>query len=283
MFKEHKYSSWQKAREQLAKNFSAQWAFRGVANSEWHLESSIEKAWVGPGRDEAERILISLYDRKARSLRLDRPAPKDRLGLLAEMQHFGAPTRLLDWTKSFYVAAFFAFQNPPPPGSVWVSIWAIDLGWCKSEAIDKIKALGPVYANLTVRDDIGGKALFEPVVLQNKSDFVAPLVSYDVNERLGIQQGIFLCAGNVAKSFEDNLAVFPVDEVAKRCLKYSIPAKYRREVLDELRSMNISTATLFPGLEGFARSLNNELLILSKRPDILNKVKEHPEDNLIYL
>ncbi len=281
MLTEHKFASWQKAREQLSKTFNAQWAFRGVTSSKWHLESSIERAWVNPGRDEAERVIISLYDRKARSLRLDRPEPKDRLGLLAEMQHFGAPTRLLDWTKSFYIAAFFAFQNPTI--SPFVSIWAIDLGWCKGKAIDKIKAIDPAYVNLTVRDDIGGKILFEPVVLQNKTDFVAPLVSYDVNERLGIQQGIFLCAGNVDKSFEDNLAAFPPAETVHKCLKFSIPAKYRTEVLDELRSINITAATLFPGLEGFARSLGNELKIFSKRPDILNKVKDHPENNLIYL
>jgi len=49
------------------------------------------------------------------------------------------------------------------------------------------------------------------------------------------------------------------------------------------RSMNISEETLFPGLEGFARSLKNELFILSKRPDILNKMQDHPDKNLIYL
>jgi hypothetical protein len=87
----------------------------------------------------------------------------------------------------------------------------------------------------------------------------------------------------VAKSFEDNLAVFPADEVAKNCFKFSIPAECRLEVLDELRSMNISEETLFPGLEGFARSLKNELFILSKRPDILNKMQDHPDENLIYL
>ncbi len=39
------------------------------------------------------------------------PEEGDTLELLALMQHHGAPTRLLDWTYSFFVAAFFAVET----------------------------------------------------------------------------------------------------------------------------------------------------------------------------
>ena len=47
------------------------------------------------------------------------PAVDDDFQWLALMQHYGAPTRLLDFTWSPYVAAFFALERTLGDGVVW--------------------------------------------------------------------------------------------------------------------------------------------------------------------
>jgi len=100
-----------------------------------------------------------------------------------------------------------------------------------------------------------------------------------MNERLAAQQGLFLFPFDLGASFEENLAetfrldptclkssgfadraTLPMSTLANICiLKIVLPKAYHVAAIEDLRKMNISTATLFPGLDGFARSLQYHL------------------------
>ena len=90
-----------------------------------------------------------------------------------------------------------------------------------------------------------------------------------LNERLIIQQGLFLCPGDVSKSFEDNIKLLEgwtdPDHLVK--LKFILPKAAYTETIKELLSMNISYATLFPRLDGFARSYKQKILTLKDIPE----------------
>src|SRR5262249_13974079 len=82
---------------------------------------------------------------------------------------------------------------------------------------------------------------------------IAPANPFRLNERLTIQKGLFLCAGDVSITFMDNLSAFnPNDDCLKKLI---IPKKLHAEFIETLSYMNVDRATLFPGLDGFAASL----------------------------
>src|SRR5262249_44586262 len=93
-----------------------------------------------------------------------------------------------------------------------------------------------------------------------------------LNERLTIQQGLFLCPGNAAQPFLKNLKEMDGWNSEKNVYKLRLVLTHakRTEFARKLKSMNLSSAALFPGLDGFARSLGEHLFYfdeLLKDPD----------------
>ena len=253
--------------------------FRGQPDKKFHLTTTIERAANRFNRLPEERWVRErkvLQDFKSRAHHYLQSPPNDNENIewLSLIQDHGGPTRLLDFTESFYVASFFAVESTENDACVW-AISRVDLNF----AAFKEKNIG-----LKVNEDYPSNP--EPILQFAESlivdeskcfELVLCVIPPRLNECLAAQQGLFLFPCNLDKGFEYNLcksfdlsfdaldssnATYLKTEDAKSVpikqvsiMKINLPKEIHHEALMDLHSMNINSATLFPGLDGFAKSL----------------------------
>jgi hypothetical protein len=198
------------------------------------------------------------------------------------MQHYGSPTRLLDFSHSFYVAAFFAMETAIDDAAVWAINYDL-LGKIIAERMGA--EIG--HENLDHRNSRHADFLEPFLGLQRAPDqhtsLVVPIEPDRLHRRLTMQQGFFLCPTNLLCSFEENLLmtlglppepglISPDVEWTKFYSNYHeygairivLPKSMQRSALQDLEKMNVTAATLFPGLDGFARSMSHHVRTMGK-------------------
>ncbi len=252
---------------------SEQWVFRGLEDHEYDLVSTLDRAWsrvqkatpadpggVGSKADLEARLLRTFKRLAGRYLSTAAPERYNDLAWLAWMQHYGAPTRLLDFTYSPRVALFFALQPRPIPTDIKPrAVWAIRTSLLTDIVFDK---LGSEARRVYDEDfHLGRPGQFQAIYRQGKS-FVLKQNTYLQHERLTIQQGVFLCPGSVEQSWSDNLRALLADrKPAEIVRRFVIEPARINELLRDLNRMNLTTATLFPGLQGLSESLMHRALV----------------------
>ena len=88
-----------------------------------------------------------------------------------------------------------------------------------------------------------------------------------MSERLVAQQGLFLVPSTNYETLDSLLAYYGLE--GKACKKLVIPDTLRFSGVERLRRMNITAATLFPGMDGFCRSLRFQILESTKSQELL--------------
>src|SRR5438128_6635663 len=179
--------SWEEYLSFISDSPYQNWAFRGQRDASAPLFSVLSRyfmafavdprAWAGQ-----EKRILRIFKRKAIHFLDIVPDRDDDFEWLALMQDHGAPTRLLDFTWSPYVAAFFALHNTTREGVIWA---------CNPVEIKKKKQIH--------LDNLGS---FRKHILSSTGSFVWLGEPYAMNRRLIAQSGTFLVPAILNKSID---------------------------------------------------------------------------------
>lgn len=270
----------------LNKSFFYPYVFRGQANSRWNLKTSIErksddfrKTYTVSGFNTEEKWMLHEFKRKFHLYSKNIIDTNDKFEWLAIMQHYGAPTRLLDFTQSIYIAIYFAIIDSNSESS----IWGVNRYILRDKLLEKQNL--PYKKRMALKDEVNIHHInfANEFIACEYSDNIGeiktiiPLDSKACSERLARQQGYFLMPSSPKETFEKNLELafdktnsdfekISFDEFRKMThkknveeeigtFKINIPIKLKRDLIIMLKEMNVTSEILFPGLEGLAKSL----------------------------
>lgn len=224
------------AREEIKCSKSGAW-YRGLSSAKWEL---VPKLFRRPYKPEAEANIYRAYLRT----RMANPEANSWFNLI-DMQHYGIPTRLLDWTESFAVALFFALENSdgePESPCIWV-LNPFTLA-CRARGNNN-KSLGDFHLDLEMD--------YYRRFIRDKNwpyDYPIPFYSPTPNERIMAQRGFFTIHGNDTRSLERTCS--------RHVRQVIIPKDAIYEARDFLKMAGIAHDTLFPDPEGWLKRVERD-------------------------
>jgi len=208
------------------------WIYRGVRREDHELIPPI-------GRDRAraqgrhlkyslklERLLLDEFQKQARPLVSIHPIGP--LEWMALGQHHGLATRLLDWTESLYVAAFFATEK--------------GIAYERLEKYTKQKAFKPIYPLIYgIRDLPVASGEDDPFEFKN----VRAYRPAHISPRIAPQLAAFTVHPNPTLPYK-----------ARKLVCWRLEIRGTIKIREALDAIGISRASLFPGIDGLTQSLN---------------------------
>lgn len=179
---------------------------------------------------------------------------KDDLDALFFMQHYGVPTRLLDWTENPLIALHFALMSAPKSirrnGTIYyrgeAAVWILDpYAWNSRALNDLSHNTGPLTSS-----DESLKAYY-PSAAPAMRRYPVALFGAHNSSRIVAQQGVFVIFGKERIPMEKLLIDrnFRGNELMKVTIAHHRIPAMRKSLLNH----GITESVVFPDLEGLAR------------------------------
>lgn len=226
--------------------YRSPFAFRGLSDARYRLIPTLKR--LTGDFTALERHLI----RNFRKYALRHVVERDSFwNWLTVAQHYGLPTRMLDWTFSPFIALHFALANVDKYDIDGV-VWAVNYmelhkllpdplrNVLEAEGSDvfTVEMLGSAMASLREMDEL------------SEQKFALFLEPPSMDDRIVNQAALFSVASDPGLSLDHWL-----EDQPEMWRKIIIPASLKWEFRDKLDQIGVTERVLFPGLEGLSRWL----------------------------
>lgn len=224
--------------------------YRGASNAARPLLTSLDR--LG-GMDppftklELEEHILRNFIRYSRP-HLEGDRSQNDWELLIAAQHHGVPTRLLDWSYSPLVGAFFATR--PGAHQHDRAIWRLD--WQRVHRHFRLAPLALFIDDLA--DHLGSRDLtpWKLFATRDGKAFACMIEPPSLDRRIAAQAATFTLTSRTGRSFDEFLAEQGLEDALT---KYVIPASHLARVRDQLDLVGIDERRLFPDLDGVAAAI----------------------------
>ncbi len=219
--------------------------YRGQASKNW----SLMPGYLRLSNSPPESTLIKKFKQSAAML-LD-TSPNQSFDWLFLMQHYGVPTRLLDWSESPLVALYFAVENYGSHTGEDAALWSL-----KPSELNKNAGINNIDEEFFIPsfEDIELENYSVEMLSQNTRTQLRPLATIATrnNPRIQAQHGVFTIHHHEKT---------PIEEVgdSNHVIKYVIPDAARELILKQLSILGFTKFQLFPELSSIGDIIKGEL------------------------
>jgi hypothetical protein len=274
--------------------------YRGQKNNTWTLKTrltrDLERLLPDINALALENSAIGFFMDQAAGLLATTPDEHDLLGWLSLMQHYGAPTRLLDWSQSPFVGTYFAYEQPSEDDA---ALYALDPYLCRRQFVGSLLPMPWDHTGTfghSKTDTEGNPTVTYPTRTQYRRDrenellrwamthgsrWPLPTIPFDQDARMTAQQTIFTLFGDVTTTIDDlfdkdkwpppvermpggfitgtDSTAWPLQFPGQLLTKIRLRSEWRTEAHTALEKMGLTSASLFPGLDGLGRATSLHL------------------------
>lgn len=223
--------------------------FRGHQRADWKLCPRLYRDYESHRREKLRIEDETREEFVVRAPALSHAVPSNQPDWYFLMQHFGVPTRLLDWSEGALIALYFAVRNNP--GYYDAAVWVLDPYELNKRVLGMRELICPTISMDSADRKKLKRWLPDPFARKKTKLRPEPIPLFPAHmaQRISSQRSCFTIHG----ADPNGLDKLEGDDLL---IKIVIPSVNVTEIRKELEVYGIDEVNIFPDLDGLGRCIS---------------------------